>query len=216
MGKILIVEDELNISDLIALNLATAGFETIQAFDGEEWAKYINDENPDLAILDIMLPKMDGYQIIPYLKNKGVPVIFLTAKNTLKDKVYGLNLGADDYIVKPFEGLELIARVKSVLRRTGKDEIVKAVGEIKIFYDRKRVFEFNEEIEFTAKEYELLECLIENKGFVLSREKLLEKVWGYEYPGGTRTVDMHIQKIRSKLKTIRIETVYKMGYRLEE
>jgi two-component system, OmpR family, alkaline phosphatase synthesis response regulator PhoP len=215
MWKILIVEDEILISDLIVLNLNSAGFDTIQAFNGLDGLEYIRTDEIDLVLLDIMLPKMDGFELIPYIIEKGLPVIFLTAKNSLKDRVYGLNMGADDYIVKPFEGIELIARVKAVLRRKGKYGNVKVFGDIQIFLDRRKVFKSNKEIKFTAKEFELLEYLVENAGIALSREKLLEMVWGYDYFGNTRTVDMHIQRLRTKLETIRIETVFKMGYRLE-
>lgn len=215
MKKILIVEDEKLISDLISLNLNSAGFSTAQVYDGVEALKYINKESVALVLLDIMLPQMDGFELIPNILDKGLPVIFLTAKNSLKDRVSGLNMGADDYILKPFEGTELIARVRAVLRRREKDEKVKVFGDIKVFYDRRKVFKLNKEIEFTAKEFDLLEYLLDNVGIALSRERLLEKVWGYEYCGNTRTVDMHIQKLRTKLQTIQIETVFKMGYRLE-
>ncbi len=215
MEKILVVEDEEPISDLIELNLSMAGYEITQAFDGEEGLRYINNENFDLILLDILLPKIDGYELMKHAVSKKTPVIFLTAKTSLKDKVFGLNSGADDYITKPFEGSELVARVKSVLRRAGKEEKLKTIGDIQIFYDSRKVFESGEEIELTAKEYELLEYLVENAGIALSREKLLEKVWDYDFSGNTRTVDMHIQRLRSKLDSIRIDTVYKMGYRLE-
>ncbi len=146
MEKILVVEDEEPISDLIELNLSMAGYEITQAFDGEEGLRYINNENFDLILLDILLPKIDGYELMKHAVSKKTPVIFLTAKTSLKDKVFGLNSGADDYITKPFEGSELVARVKSVLRRAGKEEKLKTIGDIQIFYDSRKVFESEDAI----------------------------------------------------------------------
>jgi DNA-binding response OmpR family regulator len=188
---------------------------TIQAADGEEGLKRISSGGIDLVLLDIMLPKMDGYQLLPLILKKAVPVIIITARSSLKDRVSGLNMGADDYITKPFEGLELIARVKAVLRRAGKEESIKTYEDIQVFLESRKVLKANEVIELTAKEFDLLEFLLQNKGLALSREKLLEKVWGYDFEGDTRTVDMHIQKLRSKLGSLKIETIYKIGYRLE-
>lgn len=158
---------------------------------------------------------MDGYELLPRLIKRKIPVIFLTSRDSLKDKVHGLDIGADDYITKPFEGSELIARIKAVLRRKGKEENRKGFDDIEIRYDERRVLRGSEEVELTAKEYKLLKNLLENVNVAVSRENLLEVVWGYDYPGNTRTVDIHIQKLRSKLGTERIKTVFKMGYRLE-
>lgn len=216
MEKILIVEDEEPISELIKLNLNIAGFETQQAMDGEEGLNLIKNNKYDLVILDIMLPKISGYDLIEYIIRKSTPVIVLTAKDTIKDKVEGLNMGADDYMTKPFEGMELIARVKSVLRRNGKIGNIITCGDIQIFDDRRKVYKNGVEIDMTPKEFELLRVLIENKGKVLSREKLLQIVWEYDFEGNTRTIDMHIQRLRTKLGTDKITTVYKIGYRLEE
>jgi two-component system, OmpR family, alkaline phosphatase synthesis response regulator PhoP len=215
MGRILIVEDEEPIRELIKLNLQIAGYETIEAEDGEEGHKLINEGELDLIVLDIMLPKIDGYKLLPYILERDIPVILLTARNSLKDKVMGLNLGADDYITKPFEGMELIARVKALLRRSVKEETVKGFEDIELYLQQRKVFKAGTELELTPKEFELLNILLDNKGIALSREKLLELVWDYDYEGNTRTVDMHIQRLRMKLKTDRIATVYKMGYRLE-
>jgi DNA-binding response OmpR family regulator len=215
MEKILIVEDEEPIRELIKLNLNIAGFETIEAEDGEEGLRYIKEEPIDLIVLDIMLPKIDGYKLLPYILERDIPVILLTAKNSLKDKVTGLNLGADDYITKPFEGMELIARVKSLLRRTVKEEKTKGFEDIVLHIDQRKVFKAGMEVELTPKEFELLNILVDNKDIALSREKLLELVWDYDFEGNTRTVDMHVQRLRNKLKTDKIATVYKMGYRLE-
>jgi two-component system, OmpR family, alkaline phosphatase synthesis response regulator PhoP len=215
MGRILIVEDEEPIRELIKLNLQIAGYETIEAEDGEEGHKLIIEGELDLIVLDIMLPKIDGYKLLPYILERDIPVILLTARNSLKDKVMGLNLGADDYMTKPFEGMELIARVKALLRRAVKEETVKGFEDIELFLQQRKVFKAGTELELTPKEFELLNILVDNKGIALSREKLLELVWDYDYEGNTRTVDMHIQRLRMKLKTDRIATVYKMGYRLE-
>lgn len=215
MKTILIVEDEEPIRELIKLNLSMVGFNTFEAEDGEEALKIINTELLDLVVLDIMLPKIDGYELMPHILDKNIPVIFLTAKDSLKDKVKGLNLGADDYITKPFEGMELIARINALFRRSEKQDNIKKFDNIEIHEDRRKVFKAGKEIELTPKEYELLKLLIDNKGIALSREKILEIIWNYEYEGNTRTVDMHIQRLRHKLDTDRIKTVYKIGYRLE-
>lgn len=216
MGKILIVEDEEPISELIKINLNIAGFEVEQAMDGEEGLNLIKNNTYDLVILDIMLPKVDGYHLLPHITGKNIPVIILTAKDTIKDKIQGLNMGADDYVTKPFEGMELIARVKSVLRRNAKMENIITYDNIQIFYDRRKVYKSGVEVDMTPKEFELLRVLIENKGKVLSREKLLQIVWEYDFEGNTRTIDMHIQRLRTKLATDKISTVYKVGYRLED
>ena len=216
MEKILIIEDEEPISELIKINLSMVGYEVYQAMDGEEGLNCIKNNQYDLVILDIMLPKMDGYQLLPKILEKNIPVILLTAKDSLKDRVTGLNMGAEDYITKPFEGIELIARVKVVLRRSGKEEKMKGFEDILIAYDKRKVYKAGEEVELTPKEFELLRVLIENKGIALSREKLLQMVWEYDYEGNTRTVDMHVQRLRNKLGTDKIQTVYKLGYRLED
>ncbi|SHH26438.1 response regulator transcription factor [Clostridium grantii] len=216
MYRILIVEDEEPISDLIKLNLEMAGFETDEALDGRTALEKINKGNYDLVILDIMLPRMNGYELLPYIKEKDKPVIMLTAKDALKDKIMGLDLGADDYLTKPFENPELVARVKALLRRKkGKEGIIK-FDNVEVDLTEKSVSKNGEEIEVTPKEFELLVILIQNKGIVLTREKLLKKVWNYDYLGDSRTIDMHIQRLRKKLDTEKITTIYKVGYRLEE
>jgi two-component system, OmpR family, alkaline phosphatase synthesis response regulator PhoP len=215
MERILIIEDEEPIRELLKLNLQMVGYKTIEAEDGEEGLKLIKEGQLDLIVLDIMLPKIDGYKLLPYILERNIPVILLTAKSSLKDKVMGLNLGADDYMTKPFEGMELIARVKALLRRAVKEEKVKGFENIELCLEQRKVFKAGEEVELTPKEFELLNILVDNKGIALSREKLLELVWDYDYEGNTRTVDMHIQRLRMKLKTDKIATVYKMGYRLE-
>lgn len=175
----------------------------------------------NLVLLDVMLPKMDGFELLPHITALEIPVILLTAMDALTDKVKGFNLGADDYITKPFESMELLARVKALLRRSevkNKPQTEKMLSfhEITLLLDQHKVLKNDVEIGLTFKEFELLRLLVENKNIVLSREKLLELVWDYEYEGNTRTVDIHIQRLRNKLETDRIKTVYKVGYRLED
>lgn len=216
MRKILIVDDEEKIRELIRMNLELAGYKCDEAEDGEMALEKLNKFSPDLALLDIMLPKKNGYEIAQSFIKQNVPIIFLTAKDSVTDKVRGLKLGADDYIVKPFESMELLARIEVVLRRTGKFSDVFEYRNIKVDFAKREVFKNNEKIEMTAQEFELLKVLIQNKNLALSREKLLESAWGYDYYGDTRTVDMHIQRLRKKLSWDDIiVTVYKYGYRLE-
>jgi len=216
MRKILIVDDEEKIRELIRMNLELAGYKCDEAEDGEIALEKLNKFGPDLALLDIMLPKKNGYEISQSFIKQNVPIIFLTAKDSVTDKVKGLKLGADDYIVKPFESMELLARIEVVLRRTGKFSDIFEYRNIKVDFAKREVFKNNEKIEMTAQEFELLKVLIQNKNLALSREKLLESAWGYDYYGDTRTVDMHIQRLRKKLSWDDIiVTVYKYGYRLE-
>lgn len=215
MAKILIIEDEEAISELIKLNLTFAGFETFQAMDGEEGLKFLMNNSVDLILLDIMLPKMDGYELLPTIVKKEIPVILLTAKSDLNDRVKGLNLGADDYITKPFESIELMARVNSVLRRYAKGKSTLGFDDININVDERKVTKGDKEVVLTHKEFELLKLFIDNKGIALSRDKILQIVWDYDYLGDTRTVDIHILKLRKKLETDKIKTVFKTGYRLE-
>lgn len=216
MKKVLIVDDEENIREIIRLNLEMAGYECFEAEDGEMAVEKLDKINPDIALLDIMIPKIDGFQLSKYFIEKNIPVIFLTAKDNVMDKVKGLKLGADDYIVKPFEALELLARIEVVLRRKGVADDVFKYENIEVNFATREVFCNNKKVELTAQEYNLLEVLIKNKNLALSRENLLEKAWGYDYFGDTRTIDIHIQRLRKKLNWDNvIETVYKYGYRLE-
>jgi two-component system alkaline phosphatase synthesis response regulator PhoP len=215
METILIIEDEEAIRELIKLNLSLVGFITLEAGDGHEGLEYIKNEKIDLVLLDLMLPGLDGFEILPELIKKNIPTIILTAKDGLKDKVKGLEMGADDYITKPFEAIELLARVKAVLRRSGKVNSMITFDNIQIQLEEHKVYKDGLEVELTYKEFELLRLLAENKGMVMSREKLLQLVWDYDYEGYTRTVDMHIQRLRNKLGTDKIKTIYKVGYRLE-
>lgn len=214
MASILIVEDEKPINNLIVKNLQLVGHNCSSVFDGKEAIDILKNECYDLIILDIMLPKIDGFEVFQFVKD--IPTIFLTAKDSLSDKLKGLTIGADDYIIKPFEMLELIARVNIVLRRTKKESTFFSIDSMKVDFKSRQVFLDNFIVECTPKEYDLLEVLIKNRNIALSREKLLELAWGYDYEGDTRTVDVHIQKIRKKLNLEeRIKTVYKLGYRLE-
>lgn len=215
MKKILIVDDENKIRELIKLNLELAGYNCIEAVDGDEAIKKI-EENPDLVLLDIMLPGKDGYEISKKFVEKNIPIIFLTAKDSTLDKVSGLKLGAEDYIVKPFETLELLARIEVVLRRYNKEVAVFKYNNVEINFKERTVTKDSEIVELAMQEFELLETLVRNKNLALSREKLLELAWGYEYLGDTRTIDIHIQRLRKKLDWDNvIQTVYKYGYRLE-
>jgi len=215
--NILIIEDDEAISNLIKINLSMAGYESRQVFDGLEAFNLLKEESFDLVLMDIMLPGMDGFELMKRIKDLNIPVIFLTAKNGLADKVNGLKSGAEDYIVKPFETVELLARIEIVLRRYSKNSNCAEFKNLKIYEDERIIKKGEETIELTLKEFELMLLLVKNKNRALSREYLLEKIWGYEFMGETRTIDAHIQKVRKKLDiTDNIKTVYKIGYRLEE
>ena len=216
MASILVVEDELSISDLISMNLKLVGHTCRQAFDGVEAISVLDGFHPDLVLLDVMLPYKDGFSLMEQKSFANIPVIFLTAKDSTSDKVKGLKLGADDYIVKPFEAVELLARVEAVLRRTKPEERVYTIGKTRIYLDQRTVTADGESVEVTNREFDLLEVLINNRNIALSREKLLDLAWGYDYFGDSRTVDVHITKLRKKLKLDDcIKTVYKVGYRME-
>ncbi|HHY27847.1 MAG TPA: response regulator transcription factor [Desulfitobacterium dehalogenans] len=214
MASILIVEDEEAINELVKRNLQLVGHHCASVFDGITAVSEMQCQSYDLIILDIMLPGLDGFEVIKHAKN--TPTIFLTAKDSLPDRLKGLSMGADDYLTKPFEMLELLARVEAVLRRTQKAVSCFEAGRVRIDFDSRQVFHDGQLVECTPKEYELLEVLVNNRNIALSRERLLELVWGYDFEGDTRTVDVHIQKLRKKLGwEDRIKTVYKLGYRLE-
>ena len=216
MGHILIVDDEKAISDLIVMNLTMVGHTCEQAADGREALKKLRVGNFDLCLLDIMLPGKDGFELIDDFKKSNVPVIYLSAKSSLADRVKGLNLGAEDYIIKPFETLELIARIDVVLRREGKNKNTFTYNKVTVDLSKHLVLKENQVIDLTAQEYLLLEALILNQNLALTREQLLNIAWGYNYSGETRTVDMHIQRLRKKLEWEDcIKTVFKYGYRLE-
>ena len=215
MAHILIVEDEKAINTLIKKNLELVGHTCYSVFDGEAVFDELEKKTFDLILLDIMMPKMDGFQVIKELK-ENIPIIFLTARNAVEDRVKGLKLGADDYIVKPFDMLELQARVETVLRRFHKADKVFFFGDVKVDLSGQQIYYKDTLVEFSPKEFLLIEALIKNRNIALSRDKLLEIAWGYEFGGDTRTVDVHIHSIRKKLNWENvIKTVYKLGYRLE-
>lgn len=215
--KILIVEDDEAIANLIKINLTAEGYRCICAFDGKTGADYIEEGCFDLILLDIMLPEIDGYELLEYIKPMGTPVIFLTAKSGVADRIKGLKLGADDYIVKPFQIGELVARVEALLRRYKKVNSRLAFADVEIDTGSRTVSRNGENIELTVKEFDLLVELIQNKNIALYRERLYEKVWGEPYMGDTRTLDSHIQRLRRKLDWDNyIKTVFRIGYRLED
>ena len=217
MNKILIVEDEIAISDLIKIALKEKGYICEIANDGEIASDYIENNKYDLILLDIMLPKVDGYEVLEYIKQiSETPTIFITAKNQTADKIKGLNLGADDYITKPFEIEELIARVEAVLRRYNKGNDVQKVDDVEINIVARTVKKNGKEMNLTPKEFDLLVLLLQNKNFALYRETIFEKIWGEDLEFETRTLDLHIQRLRKKLDwKDKIKTVYKIGYMLE-
>ena len=216
MIKILIVEDEEPISDLIRMNLVKAGYSCVCAFDGNEAADIISQERFDLILLDIMLPGMDGYELLAYIKTMEIPVIFITAMGELNQRVQGLRAGADDYITKPFEIVEMLARVETVLRRYHKTEDVLQVGNVTIDIPSRVVLQDGKQILLTMKEFELLLLFVRNKNIALYRETIYENVWESNYLGDSRTVDLHVQRLRKKLGwEDKIKSVYKVGYRLE-
>lgn len=216
MNKILIVEDERPISRLIKINLSDAGYCCVCAFDGKEAIELIDHQQFDLILLDIMLPKINGYELMEYIRTLEIPVIFLIAKSDVKDRVKGLKLGAEDYIVKPFEIIELLARVETVLRRYHKTATVLSVYDITVDTLSRIVRKNNQIINLTVKEYDLLLLFIQNKNIALFRDRIYEAVWGDYYMGDSRTVDLHVQRMRKKLGLEdKIVPVYKVGYRLE-
>ncbi len=215
MASILIIEDEEPINRLIKQNLALSGHICTQIYDGAEAKEHLlSGAVYDLIIMDVMLPHIDGFSLMQYTKD--MPVLFLTAKSQLPDKLTGLTSGAWDYMTKPFEMLELIARVHLVLTKTKKAEHIIRIEETEIDLKARKVTAGGREIELARQEFDLLEVLLLNRNIALSREKLLELAWGYDYMGDTRTVDVHITKLRKKLNLEQhIKTVYKTGYRLE-
>lgn len=216
MKKILIVEDEEPISNLIKIKLATEDYRCTCAFDGRTAADFIENEDFDLILLDIMLPEINGYELLEYIKPLETPVIFLTAKNAVDDRIKGLKLGADDYISKPFQVGELVARVEAVLRRYGKAGKKLSLGDVQVDIESRVVCKAGDPVDLTAKEYELLVELMQNKNVALYRNQLYERVWGGEFAEDTRTLDSHIQRLRKKLNwEERITTVFRIGYRLE-
>lgn len=223
--KILVVDDEEHIAELITYNLQSSGYKVICANNGIDAVKLAKQEKPNLVLLDLMLPGMDGYDVCKSIRMEkelaNISIIMLTAKSEEVDKILGLELGADDYITKPFSIRELMARVKAVLRRMpqkGEIEDTFERGSLFVDFERREVKVNEEKVDFTLKEFELLEILIRNKGKILTRETLLDKIWGYEYIGETRTVDVHIRYLRKKIESDDknpkfIETIRGVGYR---
>lgn len=216
MSRILIIEDEPAIADLIELNLSLVGHQTGRAADGRTALQLLEQQSFDLILLDVMLPGQDGFELVGNFQKRDIPVIFLTARNAVADKVHGLRLGADDYITKPFEAAELLARIDAVLRRAGKGQDQFSIHGVEINFQERSARLNGRTIDLTAQEFNLLEVLVQNRNIALSREKLLQSAWGYDYVGETRTVDIHVQRLRKKLQWEDcLKTVYKYGYRLE-
>lgn len=217
-NKVLIVEDEISIAKMIAMNLNVAGYVPTMFHDGAEAAEALEKQhNYDIALLDVMLPGMDGFALFDIIKGYEIPVIFLTAKDDISSKVQGLQGGAEDYIVKPFEMLELMVRMEKVLARTKKLGDVIRILDMEINLLEHTVRKEGKEVLLKPMEFELLCVLAKNKNIAISREELLRRVWGVDYVGETRTVDVHIGQLRKKLDLAeQIKTISKMGYRLEE
>ena len=223
------VEDDRNLLETIKYNLVKEGYEALVAVDGAEALEIARNEKPDLIILDIMLPKIDGFEVCRILRREmNVPIIMLTARTDETDRIMGLDTGADDYMTKPFSIRELLARIRALLRRAGMAEaklpenaaIIK-IGDITIDLNRHRVISKGQTLELTAKEYDLLVFLAQNESYVFSREQLLEKVWGYDFAGDTRTVDVHIRWLRQKIEKdpanpMHLLTVRGTGYKIEK
>jgi two-component system, OmpR family, alkaline phosphatase synthesis response regulator PhoP len=225
--KILVIDDEMNIVELLKYNLVASGYKVSYALNGKDGLKLAVENKPDLILLDIMLPEMDGFDVCKEMKKSrdtsNIPIIMLTAKGDEFDKILGLELGADDYITKPFSVRELMARIKVVLRRNVKEEIsdLISIGDLTIYMDKHEVVKAGEKLDLTLKEFELLKLLITNKGRVLTRDFLLDNIWGYEYYGETRTVDVHVRHLRQKIEDndsspVYIETVRGIGYKFKD
>ena len=216
MIKVLIVDDEKPICDLIDINLSAAGYYCKSVQDGMKAIDMIEQEQFDLILLDVMLPGVNGYDIMEYIRPLKVPVIFITAKHEVKDRVKGLKLGAEDYLVKPFDVVELVARVEVVLRRFNKTQQRLEAGDVVVDVEARKVTKAGKPVVLTNKEYGLLVLFIQNKNVALFKETLYEKVWGDEYIADSRTLELHVQRLRKKMKwENNLLAVYKVGYRLE-
>ncbi|MDE6902988.1 MAG: response regulator transcription factor [Lachnospiraceae bacterium] len=216
MIKILIVDDEKPICDLIEMNLSAAGYSCVAVQDGLAAIDAVEKNTFDLVLLDIMLPGADGYDVMEYIRPFKVPVIFISAKHEVKDRVKGLKLGADDYLIKPFDVAELSARVEAVLRRYNKTDKVITLGDVAIDVEARRVTKGGSPVPLTSKEFDLMLLFVENRNIALFRENLYERVWDDEYFANSRTLDLHVQRLRKKLGWEKnLVAVYKVGYRLE-
>ncbi|WP_298837019.1 response regulator transcription factor [Clostridium sp.] len=224
--KILLIDDEESILNLVRMNLVLEGFDVVTSATGNNGIKAFQDENPDLVLLDLMLPDLDGYEVMKIMQkiNRKIPIILLTAKGQLNDKLLGLQLGADDYITKPFDSREIILRIRAISRRINQSKRLNENAENKIekgfimlLKAERKIFIDSIEVKFTFREFETLNLLMQNINKVFTRTELLKKLWGYDYEGNTRAVDIHIERIRKKLKNHgnAIQTIYGAGYRLE-
>ena len=213
MANILIVEDDISIRVVTKMHLSLVGHAVFEAGDAAEAREILKKEAIDLAILDIMLPSEDGFSLGEDLISKGMSVLFLTARTALSDRLRGLMMGAEDYILKPFEPAELLARIENILKRNSKEEKVFKTGDIEIDFQARTVLVKGESVNLTALEFDLIAMLARRRNIAVHRDELLNTVWGYNYVGETRTVDVHIQRLRAKIGEGYIETVYKYGYR---
>lgn len=215
MRRILIAEDDPAINKMLCMNLGLMGYNTVPKFDGQQVLDDLaGGGSADLALVDVMMPRVDGFQLLEPLKEHGIPVIFLTARGDLEAKLRGLTGGAEDYIVKPFEMMELLVRMEKVLERHGKVESSFLIGDVAIDAQRRTVAKGGIDLNLTPMEFDLLLLLVQKKNVALSRDGLLNEVWGIRYEGGTRTVDVHIAQLRKKTG-LPIVSVPKIGYRLE-
>ena len=216
MAKILIVEDDVNIAKMLEVTLSIGGYESERCDNGKKAVDLVTSQSYDLVLLDVMLPDMDGFKVIEYIDKEETAVIFLTALQDVMDKVKGLKLGAEDYIVKPFETVELLARIEVVLRRKDKSNNTIHYGDITMNIDENTVKKGDDYVSLTPKEFDILAFFLQNQDIALTRERLLATVWGYEFMGETRTVDIHVQQIRKKMGLHnKLVTIPKLGYRLE-
>ena len=216
MAKILIVEDDVNIAKMLEVTLSIGGYESERCDNGKKAVDLVTSQSYDLVLLDVMLPDMDGFKVIEYIDKEETAVIFLTALQDVMDKVKGLKLGAEDYIVKPFETVELLARIEVVLRRKHKSNNTIHYGDITMNIDEHTVKKGDDYVSLTPKEFDILAFFLQNQDIALTRERVLATVWGYEFMGETRTVDIHVQQIRKKMGLHnKLVTIPKLGYRLE-
>ncbi len=215
MQKIVIAEDEPSINKMLCMNLGLIGYETIAKYDGQQVLDWLNEGGrADLALIDVMMPRVDGFALLEPLRSNNIPVIFLTARGDLEAKLRGLTGGAEDYIVKPFEMMELLVRMEKVLERYGKVESSIVLGDVIIDTEKRTVTKGGIDLNLTPMEFDLILALAKKKNVALSRDRLLNEVWGIRYEGGTRTVDVHIAQLRKKTG-LNIVSVPKIGYRLE-
>ena len=216
MAKILIVEDDVNIAKMLEVTLSIGGYESERCDNGKKAVDLVTSQSYYFVLLDVMLPDMDGFKVIEYIDKEETAVIFLTALQDVMDKVKGLKLGAEDYIVKPFETVELLARIEVVLRRKHKSNNTIHYGDITMNIDEHTVKKGDDYVSLTPKEFDILAFFLQNQDIALTRERLLATVWGYEFMGETRTVDIHVQQIRKKMGLHnKLVTIPKLGYRLE-